>query len=137
MNLSVYGTLISEKVFYKVISVKEGDHLRKSQYKLVQNVELEGYKRSKVRNELYPGAISDHERSCIKGALIYGLTVDDLKFLDEFEGDEYKRVAVEVKCQGEVIDGEFYEWVADKELLMDEEWELSDTKIDQFLKTFP
>lgn len=136
MACSVYGTLISEKVFYRVISVKEGDHVRKSQYKVVQNVELNGYKRFKVRNELYPAAVSFGEGSSIIGALIYGLTISDLKFLDEFEGDEYRRVGIKVRFQDTLIDTEVYEWIADRNLLLDEEWELNDKKIDEFLMTF-
>lgn len=124
---------MSEKVFHKVINLIEGDHVRRSQYKLSQGMLLNGYKRCKVRNELYPAAIK-WEGDSIQGALVYGLTEEDITFLDEFEGDEYARVPVIVNdSHGNCIDAEFYEWIAgESSLMVDERWELEESKIDEF-----
>ncbi len=128
---------MSDKVFYKVLSVLEGDQVKKSQYKLLHRVGLKGYKRCQVRNELYPAAIKSMQDS-IEGVLIYGLSSKDIKYLDDFEGDEYERVSITVDdSDGNSIDAEFYEWTAGEEHLnIGNDWELDAFKIDEFLKTF-
>lgn len=128
---------MSDQVFYKVISEEHNQQeIRKHQYKLIHNVTLRDYKRCQVRGELYPASIKSIGDK-VSGVLISsGLTSEDIRFLDEFEGDEYSRVPVEVVLNdGNMVEAQVYEWIAgDGKLLLDKEWELDSAKIDEFLR---
>lgn len=87
-SLFFYGTLVHPKILARVIG-NDGAHLT------VQNAILPGAKLFHVIEEDYPGLVL-HSSSCVKGTLVSGLTVSDLRCLDTFEGDEYTRTSVSV-----------------------------------------
>ena len=93
-TLFVYGTLMFDEV---------SSRLLKGRYQYV-NVTLDDYKRFKIIGEIYPG-LSSFPGSKVDGLLITGLSDNDIKLLDRFEGPYYKRIRVKVRD----ADGGYYE----------------------------
>ncbi|TFK20281.1 hypothetical protein FA15DRAFT_673599 [Coprinopsis marcescibilis] len=96
-----YGTLMHPTILKQIIQ-NEATHL------VYCPAILLNYTRHKVKDVDYPGIIpeskgktlfsrelSQDERS-VRGTLVMGLTESDIEFLDYFEGDEYKRVEVDI-----------------------------------------
>lgn len=108
-SLLFYGTLVHPAILARMIG-HQGSNL------IVQPAILEGYALHHVKGEDYPGlvSLSDSQRilsqqegekiedsslpkkTAIRGMLVKGLSVMDVKKLDKFEGDEYIRQAVDV-----------------------------------------
>ncbi|KAF9485203.1 hypothetical protein BDN70DRAFT_679573 [Pholiota conissans] len=99
-NSFFYGTLMHPKILKAVIK-NDGSHLQLSPAVILD------YTRHKVKGADYPGVLpfkrgeklfthtlSREERS-VRGTLVKGLTEQDIKYLDEFEGTEYTREPVE------------------------------------------
>ncbi len=62
-----------------------------------QEAVLGGYRRYLVIDEVYPGIRpSSNEKSEISGLLLVGLTSHEMSILDAYEGDDYKKMPVEV-----------------------------------------
>lgn len=57
--------------------------------------EVSGFARFSIADEQYPGVIRAGPESSVRGALLTGLSADEMDLLDAFEGDEYERVVVE------------------------------------------
>lgn len=57
---------------------------------------LNGYCRRRVRGEDYPGMMADEKHST-RGTLVTGLTKDDIRNLDRFEGPDYDRITVKAR----------------------------------------
>ena len=65
---------------------------------------LRNYSRRKVLNADFPGIIAQPKHTVL-GTLISGLSNADVRFLDHFEGDMYKRVPIKVEAlEAEVFD---------------------------------
>lgn len=91
-NLFFYGTLIHPEVLSRVIG-KPGVHLT------TNSANLESHTRFHVKGEDYPAVVDNsaaravmgrdlsEEEGRVKGCLVQGLTDEDVKFLDSFEGD--------------------------------------------------
>ncbi len=112
-NLFVYGTLMWEETQRALLgrSPETMDAL------------LYDYKRLKVRGESYPG-IRKSPGSSVRGKLLLRLTEEELRVLDQYEGEEYERTEVKVKTpDGEFIDAFVYV-IKDEfsNILKDEEW---------------
>ena len=113
-NLFVYGSLINQEVLACLI---EGP-FRKIE------ATLDAYKRVKVNNATFPALIRDN-KSRVEGLLIFGLTPGQIQTLDDFEGDYYKRITVEVntkdkqreQCETYLFRDEY------QHLLKDQEWD--------------
>lgn len=112
---------------------------------------LRNYSRRKVRNADFPGIIAQPNHTVL-GTLISGLSNADMRWLDHFEGDMYKRVRIKVEAlDDEVFDGhgnikeeemekvktskegernmvtaETYVWDLGKDSLESEEWFFAD-----------
>lgn len=92
-----YGTLMVPQILKRVLKY---EHL--SQFR-ISNALLVGYTRHHVIGEDYPAITTDgkailqrtltEEESTVRGALIEGLTDQQISLLDRFEGYEYDRVA--------------------------------------------
>ncbi len=85
-----YGTLMTGSIMQSVTGRR------------FQGIEatLHGFARYSVRDETYPGIIEDAESS-VAGILYTGVDEISLGRLDRFEGDMYRRIAVEVvDCRG-------------------------------------
>lgn len=59
---------------------------------------VEGFRRMRVKGEHYPVVIP-HEGGSVTGRLYSGLTEEDVKHLDQFEGEAYDRIEI-------LVDGE-------------------------------
>ncbi len=79
-NLFVYGTLLFDRVWTKIV----GRHADKQPAKLI------GWRRLYVRDKCYPGIMSQDGHS-VAGALVTDLYADDWRKLDEFEDVIYVR----------------------------------------------
>ncbi|KAJ3302848.1 hypothetical protein HDV03_004537 [Kappamyces sp. JEL0829] len=117
--LFVYGSLLNDQVFSRATSGLVP--LRR-----VSQVVLKDHKRVLVKNAPYPAAIP-HAGSEIVGDLVYLETVDQVRILDRFESDLYKRVTVAVVVQQdkgitqELAD--VYLWAKqESQLDVDQEW---------------
>lgn len=108
-DIFVYGTLLNDEV----LKILFGSTLTK------YRARLPGYKRVKVRGEPYPAIRADGS-SGVDGALITGLSSDDLIRLDQYEGRYYKRESVVVyingnvpqHCQTYVFRPQYYEFLS-------------------------
>lgn len=69
---------------------------------------LGGYRRLAVRGEDYPVAVPARD-ACIRGVLYLNLSPEDLARLDRFEGEAYRRRAVQVIAGGRRLPAEVYE----------------------------
>ncbi|KAK9478558.1 hypothetical protein V1514DRAFT_330999 [Lipomyces japonicus] len=88
-----------------------------------QHATLHGYSRSKINNVAYPAVIKD-SKSSVKGMLVTGISDAELAKLDEFEGDEYERRAVEVITdEGKKrLHTNCYIWIDDIDRLTGTDW---------------
>jgi hypothetical protein len=112
---------------------------------------LRNYSRRKVRHADFPAIIAQKNHTVL-GTLISGLSKADVRWLDQFEGDMYRRVFVEVQAlEAEVFDAhgnikaeemekvkssnegernmvraETYVWDLSKDRLESEEWLFAD-----------
>jgi len=68
--------------------------LLKANYRKI-NASLKGYKRGRIAGETYPG-IKACLNTTVEGVLVFGLSDRDIKVLDKFESDYYKRKSVRV-----------------------------------------
>lgn len=97
-HVFVYGTLMWEEVAHGVIT---------GRYRKAPAV-LHGYSRKWVRYEWYPGIVPDSDAS-VNGWIWFDVSADDLRRLDEFEGDEYVRTQVTVQLDtGEELPVDVY-----------------------------
>jgi len=87
-SLFVYGTLMFPEIQRKII----GRCPKK------QRATLHGYARYKIKDANYPAAIPEPE-SVIQGYVLFELTDEELKRIDQYEGAEYKRIPVSVSLE--------------------------------------
>ncbi len=89
-RLFAYGTLLDPEVFRMVTGVEEDLPS--------EPCVLRHYRRVQVVGENYPGAVPDPEAS-IAGRLFTLPDAGLLARLDEYEGQEYERIRVEVELE--------------------------------------
>ncbi|KAJ3094569.1 hypothetical protein HDU97_007899 [Phlyctochytrium planicorne] len=122
--LFAYGSLMAMPVFKRVVQ-RSPDYPPPRTAKGI----LRNYKRWTVRNQWYPACTEDHGSS-IEGVLIELETRLDLIKLDQFEGNEYKRVMVDVETKADgwpsTCQAYVYTWRLGPETLEDKEWSLDD-----------
>lgn len=129
---------MAPKVLYRVcFGDIEPSESQKSQLK-IQPAMLYNYQRHRVKNADYPAIIpADTETaSSVKGTYVTGLTDGDIWRLDIFEGDEYKRINVDVyplqAAGGDApsthtpLQAQTYMWIADRQELEDDAWDFDD-----------
>ena len=128
-NLFVYGTLMFDEVWQKLTT---------NEYTRTPAV-LTHFQRVTVRNETYP-AIFRSIKSHTNGILIHHVSGADIKLLDRFEGNYYRRIQV-------VVDSNNKKYLADvyviknrfRKILTGMEWfpeEFSHKHIDSFLSRY-
>lgn len=61
-----------------------------------QPAQLKHYRRFKVKGQTYPGLILAHGDR-VDGCVLQGLSDEELLKLDDYEGEEYTRIVVEVE----------------------------------------
>lgn len=82
--------------------------------------ELCGYERRAVRGESYP-AILPNPHASVRGRVLHSLSHDEMAVLDDYEGDEYERIRVEVRGQGGVMEVWTYIWTGRSDALEQKE----------------
>ncbi|KAL7003980.1 hypothetical protein EMMF5_006480 [Cystobasidiomycetes sp. EMM_F5] len=106
-----------------------------------------GHVRLHVQDEDYPAVVDriaaaaivgrelEEAEHAVQGVVVSGLTADDLRFLDLFEGDEYGRVALSVSTTSDgpsnltstsLISAQIYLWKADLSRLSPRIWHYDD-----------
>ena len=86
-HLFCYGTLLESQIMRMVIG---------KEYTM-QDATLLGYSRYLVKGGDYPGVVQNPQGEA-EGKLCLGVTSSDLKKLDRFEGELYRRQLVRVKA---------------------------------------
>lgn len=114
-NVFVYGTLLLPNIMEAVTG---------SSFESIPAT-LEGYRRLRLKNEVFPGLIADPEAST-RGKLYLGVDAHALKLLDAFEGDLFDRQLLSVVAEnGDRCQAYVYivpEWNSSQ--LEDEPWSL-------------
>jgi gamma-glutamylcyclotransferase (GGCT)/AIG2-like uncharacterized protein YtfP len=130
MNLFTYGSLMIPCVTHAVTGHKfraEGACLR-------------DYARYKVRGESYPGIV--YQKGALTNGIVYlGVDALSLKRLDEFEGNLYERISVQIENgQGGALTVETYVIKREhSDLLSSEPWDLEEFEKDhlkEFMATY-
>ena len=116
-NLFAYGTLVCDDIMAEV----SGAHLSSA------SATLRGYRRRRVKGEVYPALVSDAE-SRVDGVVYWNVPPSAWARLDRFEGERYSREVVCVELDnGAVVSAATY--VARPEFMdyLDEaEWDSSE-----------
>jgi gamma-glutamylcyclotransferase (GGCT)/AIG2-like uncharacterized protein YtfP len=87
-NIFVYGVLIFDDLWNRIVQ----RHYEK------QTAVLPGYQRLTVKGECYPGLVKTFN-GCVEGMIYFGVTAQDIKRLDKFEGKYYRKKPVRVLCK--------------------------------------
>lgn len=125
--LFVYGTLMWPQVL-RALTGKSW---------VTEDAVLKGFKRCRIKGAVYPG-IKREPASSVKGKVVRGLGGKELSMLDQFEGDAYERVRIQVNTESNKEE-EVFTYVirkAYKHILSDQEWketDISDEDIKGFL----
>ncbi|GAN03604.1 conserved hypothetical protein [Mucor ambiguus] len=122
-----YGSLMSKVVLLRVLcgaTASDRDKTLKLNTIQLRPALLKGHKRRSLIGEEYPAVINTGDKhDNVMGVICQGLELEDIKALDCFEGDDYKRVPTKVLFENStMIDTEVYIWIGDKKLLSEEEW---------------
>ena len=144
------GTLMAPGVLHRVIHGTPTPEKRQQDYITVRPAVLQHYRRHKVRYADYP-AIIPHKGSRVRGSFVTGLNAQDVRRLDIFEGDMYKRDVVKVQVLKDVelgeaapegkgqesevaeeVEAQTYVWLEDVEQTLEpDEWDFEAFKRDK------
>ena len=85
---------------------------------------VSGYKRVGVRDEVYPGLVVSMDNR-VDGVVLLGVKRSDIRLLDEFEGEYYRRQGMTVVCgHGHCVRAQAYVFRDEyRFLLTDNEWD--------------
>ena len=83
---------------------------------------LKAWQRFAIREASYPAACPSRLDASIQGILWFDLSESAWKRLDAFEGDAYRRAAVEVHCDSGMHPAWVYEFL-DPGLLLPQDWD--------------
>lgn len=129
-NVFVYGTLMYPEFI---------EELAGRRYEM-KEATLHGYRRYRVKEKIYPGVIPGEGR--VEGKLLLDVDPGSIQLFDMYEGEEYKRIEVEVISEGQTykaymylfkqpehLEGEWSPEAIDRQLVLDfigkirERWE--------------
>ena len=129
-SVFVYGTLMAPHVL-KVLLNRVPD--------MLEPAILPNYRRHPVKEHVFPGIIPCRDGRTTKGLLLRGLSEDELKILDWFEGDEYLRREVTIMCDSISRNTQCYIWSnPETDLDLEKEWDYDAflaTKLDWYIKS--
>lgn len=77
-----------------------------------------------MKNRDYPGVIAKSGAS-VQGTVAFNLSDSDVAKLDVFEGEDYKRVVVDVDVDGTKVPAHLYLWIGGEDRLDDKEWDVN------------
>jgi gamma-glutamylcyclotransferase (GGCT)/AIG2-like uncharacterized protein YtfP len=115
-NIFTYGSLMFEQV-WSMVATGSYDTLP---------VKVTGVRRKKVLNAPYPCLIeSDSPEDFVEGIVYIGVSGEDVLRLDLFEGERYRRSAVEcVSADGSVVAADAYFFRNEfRSLVGEEDWD--------------
>jgi gamma-glutamylcyclotransferase (GGCT)/AIG2-like uncharacterized protein YtfP len=90
VNIFTYGSLMFEEVWQRVV----GEKYRHTRARLY------GYRRLKVRQEVYPAVVEASPEVYVEGRLYFDITETDVCRLDRFEGEYYRKETVKCRLAG-------------------------------------
>ncbi|KAL6752067.1 hypothetical protein V8C86DRAFT_2764491 [Haematococcus lacustris] len=113
-NAFVYGTLMCEDVLKRLIR----------RVPLMKPAVLQGYSRFKVKGAVYPAIIATTPDALVQGQVLFELSADELKILDQYETSEYERLSVMPTLEdASQVAADVYVWKTElKEGLLQEPW---------------
>ncbi len=118
MNLFTYGTLMHPLVWEKI------GNANCTQIP----ASLRHYSVRRLKGVQYPGLITDLNGQA-EGILYFNLNATELQRLDQFEGTEYQRIAVDVHGNNELIQAYTYLYTGDRNRITADPWKLEDFKL--------
>ena len=120
-----YGSLMFPEVWSRVVAGQYGSSA----------ATLGDHARFAVRDQIYPGMVPARG-SQVVGVLYLDVDDEDVEALDRFEGDDYRREAIEVVCaDGSSRAAHTYVYrLADR--LLDASWEPASFAMQRFLETY-
>ncbi|KAI1102343.1 AIG2-like protein [Jackrogersella minutella] len=127
--LFIYGTLCALPLLAWVLT---GDASNISAVsRLIQPARIYGYGRFSLQNRDYPAVVKHEPHSSVDGYLLILETTSQRKRLDDFEGEAYEPIPVDVtvfdpdkKPRKETLEADIYLWSGDTNDLVDNPWEL-------------
>lgn len=151
MELTLFtGTLMAPGVLHRVIHGTHSPEQWQKDLITTRPAMLQNYRRHRVRWADYP-AIIPHDNSQVRGSFVTGLTEGDIRRLDIFEGDQYKRSVVKVQVLKNVeldqaapegdsakldvleeVEAQTYVWLEDPDATLEpQEWDFEAFKKDK------
>jgi gamma-glutamylcyclotransferase (GGCT)/AIG2-like uncharacterized protein YtfP len=85
VHVFTYGSLMFDQVWSNVVG---------GMYEKV-TARLYGYKRRRIRGEIYPAVLPGTNRDHVDGSIYLDVSQSDVKTLDTFEGEYYQKEMVE------------------------------------------
>lgn len=124
-HVFTYGSLMFAPVWERVVTAV----YRSSP------ADLTGYRRFAIVGETYPG-IMETEAGALTGVLYFDVNDADLQALDDFEGGDYQRRAVQVTMQtGAPLTAQTYVYLL-PERLATHDWDVASFPITRFMQTY-
>jgi len=116
-GLFVYGSLLHPKLLRDVLQTSV-------QTWTAREATLRGFSRKRVRDKLYPAVVPEASGR-VDGLLLRGLSLDQMRLLDAYEGEDYYRqeVSVELVESGQDVRAAVYVWNSSLDFLDSEEWD--------------
>jgi len=94
---------------------------------LVKPAELKGYARFSLLGKDYPALIKHNETSIVDGLLLCPQDKSQRKKLDDFEGEAYRVIPVQVTVvgeEGQMVDADIYLWNGERDAVSVDRWDL-------------
>ena len=88
-NLFCYGTLLAKEVRDKVLRYDSNKITVKKGF-------IVGFEVRRVKHTNYPMLVKSEKKSIVNGEILFNLTKEDFRKLDNFEGENYKKKALNV-----------------------------------------
>lgn len=125
MHVFTYGSLMFDEVWSRLVA---------GSYTHVEAT-AHGYARFGVRDQTYPGAIH-HSGASLEGVVYFDVDPADLARIDRFEGEDYRRVEVDLFCaDGRRVLAAMYLFLP-AERLDDTPWRPETFAADTFFNTY-
>lgn len=93
MHLFTYGSLMFPQVWTTVV---RGNYQK-------QPARLHGHQRRSIKGETYPAAVAASAADFIDGQLYMNISSEDMRRLDNFEGDDYEKIEAPVTLSGSSV----------------------------------
>lgn len=97
-HVFTYGSLMFPVVWQRVVQASYRSN----------EATILGFKRVRVRGEHYPALIIDANALALRGRVYFDVSPDDIARLDHFETNDYMRVSVAVRVDGNSLAAQAY-----------------------------